>query len=541
MVVLETAAVLSGLKDTFLYNRDNYMFNRKMDQEKIYHRMRMRISQVRLFRDDIRDLFELTIKKMDHYLLINALLLLFAGGFFYEGRLPTSSPAWLLWLWTMAIGSTITFLSLSIWFAVHASITAQTFAVRLLTQWLRLPIPGYSAIAAAGGTAADFERGSGSELLRPPVLPSLDVTAPLTESIIGKSVGDLNAREKAFTMANEPLQAELADDYTLFVEHFHLFSDLQKHWNGYDAYARVCMAVGTNQFFSAIGYMGLAYFLLEMGQWGSIFFLIVLQTFALFHALLNLRLSKNEKIFASIFVFLPSLLSIIAAGSTVIAVNKGWSDPVKVARWLSPFINFLSLSWMIFLLHMGSDSQGGLPFRFVTVQSIDVLGLDGQTSDWLDGKIFCRQEEPVAFTVPQAEVVQRGEAVRRGKIDRQILEDEKIPNAPSSPISERSDPAPVISRRFSFLGMTLGGPSLPAHEDDFSDDSFEGGLKDQKGDARYFKASGRAMRLPWHSFNQAGSVIVALWLFSVVYSILVICGIDYGWPNTYPSSSTISY
>lgn len=43
-----------------------------------------------------------------------------------------------------------------------------------------------------------------------------------------------------------------AAEYNVFVEHFYLYNKLQEHWNGFDAYARVCMVLGANQFLHVI-------------------------------------------------------------------------------------------------------------------------------------------------------------------------------------------------------------------------------------------------------------------------------------------------
>jgi len=501
MVLLETAAVVNGLKGLFMYNRDNYMWNRKMQQLKLYHTQKMRISQVRLFREDIHDLFQLTIRKMDHYLIINVLMLLFAGGFFYEGRVPPGSPAWLLWVWTMAIGSTLVFLTLSVWLAIHASITAQTFAVRLLTQWLRLPIPGLRPIHAAAVSAAKFEKTRGQDMLRIPIVSQIDGVKSLADSIMSEPPA---AKDEPFTMGNEYLRDEMEDNYTLFVEHFHLFHDLQKQWQGYDAYSRVCMVVGTNTFISAIAYMSLAYFVLQFKQWGGLACLVILQTFSYFHARMNIRLTPNEGLLAGILVTSPTALSAIAAGQTSV------TGSLELAKYFSPFIYLLSMAWMAMLLYLGSDVEGGMPTRFITVQSIDVLGLDPVRPGRED-------DEPVAMTVPQAPVLQRGDALRKTKVS--------LARAAASVNS----PVPMAVAPQS---------SMENIQDLLSDDSFSEGSGDDRDDEavrqRYFKASMRTQLLPWHSFNQVGAVIISLWLFSFIYSILVLTGVTWGWPQTTP-------
>ena len=506
MVLLETAAVVSGIKDMFLYNRDNFMWDKKMEQLKIYHTQKMRISQVRLFREDIQDLFDLTIKKMDHYLLINVLLLLFAGGFFYEGRVPIGSPAWLLWVWTMAIGSTLIFLTLSVWLAIHASITAQTFAARLLTQWLRLPIPGIGPIHAAAASATQFEKTRGQDMLRIPVVGKLDAMKSLAESIMSER--SPLKKQETFTMGNETLKDEMEDNYTLFVEHFYLFHDLQKQWQGYDAYSRVCMVVGTNTFISAIAYMSLAYFVLQYGQWGGLAMLIILQTFSYLHARMNVRLTRNETILAGILVYSPTLLSAFAAGYSSIYRTT------LLADWFSPLIYLLSMTWIAMLLYLGSDLEGGMPTRFITVQSIDVLGMDKKRG----GDV---QEEPVALAVPQAPVLQQAEVLRQTRTD--------VAHA------EASVNSPVL--------MTVASMSSVENiQDMMSEESLSDVSDNEDHDhivrQRYFKASMRTQLLPWHSFNQVGVVILSLWFFSFIYSILVVTGVEvWGWPQTTPDST----
>ena len=92
-MVLETLAVLSGLKSVFMYNRQSYQFNKELDQERLYHLQKMRIEQVDLYRDDIRDLFNLVVTKMNNYYLVNTLALGFSLGFFYEGKVPADCPS----------------------------------------------------------------------------------------------------------------------------------------------------------------------------------------------------------------------------------------------------------------------------------------------------------------------------------------------------------------------------------------------------------------------------------------------------------------
>lgn len=52
---------------------------------------------------------------------------------------------------------------------MHASIAAHSFGVRLLTQFVRLPVPAVSQLDAARGFATDYEGKGVDEMLRVPV------------------------------------------------------------------------------------------------------------------------------------------------------------------------------------------------------------------------------------------------------------------------------------------------------------------------------------------------------------------------------------
>eukprot|EP00439_Symbiodinium_sp_Y106_P027511 s1849_g3.t1 len=59
----------------FKYNRKNFMFDKKLKQEREFQEQDMRVAQFRLYREDVRDLVELTVGKMDLYLVSSALLI----------------------------------------------------------------------------------------------------------------------------------------------------------------------------------------------------------------------------------------------------------------------------------------------------------------------------------------------------------------------------------------------------------------------------------------------------------------------------------
>merc|ERR1719436_582432 len=114
--------------------------------------------QAELWREDIRDIISLSEKKMDAYLVISVLQLDACVGLFTEGRLEPGTPPWLLHLYMMTLGAAFMYLLMSVWFAMHASVVAQCSSVRLVTQFVRLPVPTWEELEHMRTYAALYER-----------------------------------------------------------------------------------------------------------------------------------------------------------------------------------------------------------------------------------------------------------------------------------------------------------------------------------------------------------------------------------------------
>ena len=552
MVLFEALALFGGLKDIFVYNRDLFMFNREVNQLRVHHTQKMRIEQVLLFREDVRDLFDLTMGKMKQYLVVNTLTLAFCMGFFYEGRMPLDTPSWLFWLWGMSLATAVLFLMMSVWFSINAYITAQTFAVRLLTQWLRLPVPSRDNIAKAAATTADYERMNPSSLFRVPLVSKAgqaDTPASVSSSqhqvgeagdritSLGKlrksnSTGDVPSVEKQTRpiaeqesypqMVNPVLAQMFSTEYRLFVEHFHLFRYLQDHFAGYDAYSRVCMVVGSAQLVSVIGYMGVAWYVTDHGRWGGAVFTVLMIVFGVMHARMNLLLSKKELYALTIFQVAGPLTGCVAA--LVHYADPNQLHTTMVNAWLAPVAFLFHLFTITFYLALGSEKNGSLPTKYSTVVSIDVLGLweeDKLTEEGLDQDIAddspltgwqrkwlkaTKREAPVSALIPQSIDMMNAERSRYlrnrtnsskgGAINTVVFNRQQAASAAGLPASSTAS-ASLMPTKFSTT-------------------------------------------LPWITFRQAGAVTILLWLVSIGVGITVaVGGSDVpGW-NTNPTSSQV--
>ena len=562
MVVFESLALIGGLKDIFLYNRDLYMFNRQVNQGRIYQTQKMRIEQILLFRDDLRQLFDLTIGKMESYLVVNTLTLAFCMAFFYEGRMPLDTPSWLFWLWGMSLATAILFLIMSVWFAIYATITAQTFAVRLLTQWLRLPVPSQADITKAAATAAEFEKQSKSTLLRVPIVStpnppgggasssssSAVPAAPMAAGPQGPKRSSKGAagpsddtrseaeQEAPPKMVNPALELMFSREYQTFVEHFHLFRSLQENWAGYDAYARVCMVVGSAQLLSVIGYMGIGWYITDHARWGGAVFTILIVVFAIIHARMNLLLSSRELSTLIFFLVAGPLTGCTAAILHYIDRQDLYGTAVA---WLAPITFFFHLCSTAFFIAIGSEKDKALPTKFSTVISIDVLGLweddksteedeefDQSERGWDDQARAAMRATGNALTGWQKRWLKA--TTREAPVSALIPPSMDVTSAERERHLRPRGSANMVLNRMAASSLVLGGDEPHLRQNSLS--SARGELAPTK----------HIQTLPWVAFRQAGAVVILLWLISIAGGIVVaIIGDIPGWDSNPSAHQTI--
>jgi hypothetical protein len=557
LMVLESIALLSGVKSLFLYNRQTFQFNKTLDQERLYNLQKMRIEQLRLYRDDIRDLFKLVVGKMDNYYLVNTLALGFSLAFYYEGRVPTDVPSWLFWLWAMSLGSAIVCLFLSVWFAVHASVVAQMFSARILTQWLRLPIPGILQIDIGAPRLEDFENVNVKDQFRVPLVGK-------------KKNGDSVSRERKPLdppTTNDPL---IQEGYNYYLGHFYMFTRLQKHWMSLDAYCRACMVLGCNQILNAVTYTGLAYFTLFDYQWGTISFVIIPVVFACIHVHINFLLTKRE---AVIFLFVHSLaplLAATAAGIQMVFTNDGKGDlGARIAQGIalgSYLCHFLSSG---FLLFIGLQLQNGLPTRFTAVNYIDVLGLQKQApeepglkrsfSTKIGEALFSgvashesaeKAQPPIDQVVPQADSVRKADRMYQSLVERKVgLKSTMLGRSGSAPnlasvkedvvVGESAEkafathlPAPRGSVRI------LNNLFETAPKFQRMGSSTVLGPRDYQPTAAQLHAPDVLAKMPQIAFRTVGTTMLLLWFAGIVFGSIAVSGVvDIGWDNVVSASA----
>lgn len=249
---------IAGGAGLFSYNRKNFMFDKKLRQAREFQHQSLRVEQFVLYREDVRDLVELTCQKMDIYLVMSALLgeKTIVMVCFQNKALQTDiqtgedekidAPQWMWNLNALALACGVCYLLLTFWLAMYASVSAQAFGVRLLTQYVRLPIADDAELDSATNKATDFEGTTLTQLLRVPILQRRG--AGTRDSPEERAAA--NARARAASEQSS-LGGEDRQDATQLVpaamlEHIRLYRRVQLNWQAYDAYARVSLFAGAS-------------------------------------------------------------------------------------------------------------------------------------------------------------------------------------------------------------------------------------------------------------------------------------------------------
>lgn len=390
--------ILGGfVKDAF---PELFVEGQVVSAEQSFHRRlaeyEMNIEQQKLFREDLRDLVELTVGRMDVYHLVGALLLEFCIHFYcenlmIEGARESDTKAFVVVFFLIANLSAVGFLVFSVWLSMHASVASHSIGVRLLTSFARLSIP----------TRKELE-----EVAKAPLVPMVE-----RFRMLGKRLGMAQARaeaEAAQSQSSEAAQQQealrretaqlaraaaglsttvaTASDSALAIQegakalfdreyHFRRFLKEQRRWLFYDAYARVCMALGINQMLQALSYYivgGIA----EETPSGAALSLVGVQVLSL----LLLRLDMAEGLqhwsgaFAVIvFMALPPLY-------IGILIHFVPTVSVRTVEFFALPAFLLHSMWMLLIAaYLVPDTvDEGLPKTLRTVLYLDVLHLDQQ-------------------------------------------------------------------------------------------------------------------------------------------------------------------
>jgi len=370
----------------FGYNRENFLYDRKMRQETEYQIIDFRIKQAELWREDVRDIIGLTSVKMDTYLIVNAVQLGFTVMAFCEGRLAAGTPVWLVGCHTLSLAGAFMYFLMSVWFAMHASVTAKSYEVRLLTQLVRLPVPTWSTLEGARTYGSSFEKVNSRQMFRVPfamgtqeaVLGDADGAA---EGLPQQGEGGAPSSQSSDLWGLEGRGDQIYElDGSIranpdSLRHLQLIQQVMQYWQSYDGFARVAMSMGTNQLVTALAYYVIGYVLIS-NKAVIACFLVVALFMVIATALIRLDMSLTGLEFrtAVVLVFAGPCLCALAAQQWSLHTPRGY----EMVHILSPLPYAFSAAWLMLLLYISkvSEQENGamLPTGFRSVMYIDVFG-----------------------------------------------------------------------------------------------------------------------------------------------------------------------
>lgn len=513
----------------FGYNRENYMYDRKMRQETEYQIMDFRIKQAELWREDVRDIIGLTSVKMDTYLIVNAVQLGFTVMAFCEGRLASGTPTWLVGCHTLSLAGAFMYLLMSVWFSMHASVTAKSYETRLLTQLVRLPVPSWAQLEAARTYGSTFEKTKTTQMFRVPFAmgsqqrvlgEASSSTAPALTNQEGAAEGtdtgppaasaDLWGLEGNGEEIYE-LDGKLRTD-PASQRHLQLIKQVMHYWQSYDGFARVAMSMGTNQLILGLSYYVIGYVLISnkaiIACWLVVLLFMVIAT-----ALIRLDMSLTGFEFraAMVLVFAGPTLTALAAQQWRLHTVKGY----EMVHLLAPLPYAAEAAWLMLLLYISKvqEQEGGatLPTGFRSVMYIDVFGWikraraqkEGQASPWEPrvSEETRRLPSPAEAAVPQPG---RGPALDAVHYDGSILKG-PAPRRPELLPGAAKPPPETLATKEMFDPTTF----VPREKD--------GQHANHAEDIHPYLKPGV---VPWRIFCSATTLLLVLWWISGVLVLL---------------------
>jgi len=523
------------------------MYDRKMRLETEYQIMEFKIKKAELFRDDVRDIIGLTSVKMDTYLIVNAVQLGFCVMMFCEGRLAAGTPNWLIGCHTLALAGAFTYLLMSVWLSMHATIAAKSYEVRLLTQLVRLPVPSWAELEGARTYASTFEKMETRQMFRVPFATGSQegvlqyahggtATGGETEHLANADDIDFHGAGPMITDGAENISGEdrptasasgafSSDPWGLErpgdsiyeldgsvqtdprnLRHIQLVREAMQYWQSYDAFSRVSMSIGTNQLVTALAYYVLGYVLVSnhaiVASW-----LAVVLFMAIACALIRLDMSLTAAEYRTAVV-------LVLTGPICTAIStKEWAQygTDVITNVCMPIAYVSHALWLVFILYLSKtrEQKNGvqLPTGFRSVLYIDVFG-------WIKDnpvqKIFTGLARPTERTrlLPSANCTAAA--------------------GPALQSVRYVDGRPVPMRVEQLPGASSATRATDINKADFAPDTFVPREKDGD-DAQALDASevGKAGARPWMVFCGATSLLAILWWVTGMVVCMELLGVGY--------------
>lgn len=356
----------------------------------------MSIEQQRLFREDIRDLVELSVGRMDVFQVVAALLLAVAVLLYTKNAMledgGPEEPPWALPLFLISNLGATGYLMFATWLSMHAAVASHAVGVRLLTSFARLSIPKRAEIDAirepllpvAEWMATQLQVGSGAA--PSPLAVNAAGGAQAAGSLPAAGVAASGRPDSAGSgadAAGAPASAE-GDEAASGDRRHHLrrFRKEQGQWLSYDVHARICITLGAGQLLTAI-----SYYLIGNVRVGrapqTVLAAIGLQTLAFFLCRLDIRSSRPVRVEVAAAICLGQLSPVLVGFFAWIEHSVSYAAVLRLSMTVAYVLHGF---WLLYNANrfglLGADDLPPVPTSLRVVLYLDVLqlGTDAATA-----------------------------------------------------------------------------------------------------------------------------------------------------------------
>lgn len=328
-----------GASGLFQYNQGLWQFDKGQRQNCVYQGFSMGIQQVQLWREDLRDLFDLTNTKMDNYTTVSTLVLGFTIGMFIDFHLAPNTETWIYFCGSIFNAASFAYALLAMVFSMYASILCQQFQTKCMTEIVRLPIPSSETLTKGSAFGRQYENVS-------------NVRTMLRLPVLGRMLPGGGKTQFKDRLTESP--------------HIKMFQEMQYGFVTLADFSRTAMITSLTSLTYSIIYLVISRHLVE-GRvvWASAPTVLVLTCVNLLLQKLDFMVSQREWLVMVVVHCSPTLLAYFIQVMTMVH-HKRWSEIGP------PFVFFFHAWGLVWLLRAAENqhNDGDSKFRLTILQRL---------------------------------------------------------------------------------------------------------------------------------------------------------------------------
>eukprot|EP00927_Polykrikos_kofoidii_P043613 TRINITY_DN37698_c0_g1_i1.p1 TRINITY_DN37698_c0_g1~~TRINITY_DN37698_c0_g1_i1.p1 ORF type:complete len:851 (+),score=83.22 TRINITY_DN37698_c0_g1_i1:337-2889(+) len=235
----------------YSYNMGRFQFDSNQAQNSEFQQIHMRIARWSQYREDVRDVFQLTCDALGKYMVIGSLIL---GATVYDFKqfyvqFPVH-PIWIRRFWGACVYEAMAYAVLTIWFSIHGGVLAQTSCVKALTRGIRIPFPSRSELEGSQRRIEQYE----SDLHSSTQVPWLQ--GARSDERPSHGTAKVTGEEEAVfaTLMHDDSNGGSGESAKATSSHIKFLKQVHKGHASFDAYARVSLSISVQKLLTSLFY-----------------------------------------------------------------------------------------------------------------------------------------------------------------------------------------------------------------------------------------------------------------------------------------------